>query len=235
MSMGKEVTCSSSESSRAQPALASVRSVGLSRILALALVLQGVFVSCQYFTRGGLMKLQAYEPDRLAELDPNSVRFAFQHDARIHLDLRSTNILLRGGFHGRMRDLSRFEPDLLSEGDQRLPGLPAAEEGFGWTLVGIRKEDQQLARATVRLLARESSPGSAADREAVQKELLRLYPRIDLRVGEKGEMNLEWEFRFGFTSSPEVDKKKSPIKVWLLLDPKDGYFEIIKGPAERDD
>jgi hypothetical protein len=187
-------------------------------------------------TRSAHRKLAAYPPERLATLDPSLFRFAFQHDLRVAIDTSATSILFEAGFVQRLRELHRFEPRVLVARGTRLPGLPKAPSGFGWTIVAFRLEDLELALAFEKLLFRYlnlpqgSSPEDEAERLAVQREFLRLFPRIDLKPGEKGAFRLKWSAQYEFASANGVDFRTSPMRLWLLLDPKDGYFEVLKGP-----
>ncbi|MGH9894235.1 MAG: hypothetical protein ACREA0_20070, partial [bacterium] len=202
---------------------------------------------CELVSRSGLRKLQSYEPDRLAALDLGKMRIAFQHDARVHLDLDATGIDYRVVGDGLAPQSRRFAPRLVAEAPQ-LPGVPPARKGQTWTEIAIKESDVSAALKLARVelvgldVARKASKQDRVvswtqDQVNVALENLRaVFPALLPASSDAKEyrFRLAPTLHFDFSPSLEASRKRFRLEVWLLLDPRDGFFQIINGPVALD-
>ncbi len=190
-------------------------------VVALALLTTG----CESATRSGLKKLSEYSYHRFATLDPAAMRVAVQRDARVQVALDRTLMVLYFARGEKTWELARFSPAFRTESADKVPGLPPATQGRSWTLLGVAPVD--LARlADLQVLLRlVSSP--FYNSAAVGKQLQKMgYDGIPWEG--KGKKWINIQFAINFTFAPEGSSATLPVSVWLLLDPKDGYFQFIE-------
>jgi len=208
-------------------ALRSSRSATLGAILiALALPTS----ACDHISRSGFRKLSHYEPTRFAQLDLEHVRVAFEHRSQFKLDLEFTKIWVTGGFDGAIHELYHFAPSVEAAAVAALPGLPPAKKGHFWTLVGLKMSDLELAAEVNQrfweAMLSEKAELDKEDKRKFREWIQRRFPSEGTIVDKKGDYHFGVFVRYRIDTGKETPKKSS-TDVWLLLDPKDGYFQII--------
>jgi hypothetical protein len=186
---------------------------------------------CDHISRSGFRKLSHYEPERFAQLDLEHVRVAFEHRSQFTLNLEVTKIGVMGGFDGAIHELHHFAPSVEATAVTVLPGLPPAKKGRSWTLVGLKRSDLELAAEVNQtfweaVLSEEKAEPDQEDKRKFREWIQRRFPSEGTIVDKKGDYNFEVFVMYRIDTGKETPKKSS-TDVWLLLDPKDGYFQII--------
>ena len=148
---------------------------------------------------------------------------------------------MTGGFEKEpFRELYRFKPLLRSEGKTPPPGAATAPDGMTWTLIGFSDSDAEVFSSWERKLAKDGKDHrkfeekSRDEIDSGRRAIMAMFPAAGDLIGNPKPWGFGWVVRFDFTESPDVNRKKFPIEVWLLLDPKDGYFQLVKGPIDLD-
>jgi hypothetical protein len=200
----------------------------------LPLLLGSLLLSgCVYFSRSAARKLGSYGLDSFPTLDLAAVRVAVQHDSRVVVDLDRTGFLVFGGATGRAQKLlHQFHASVRASGPTVGLGLPAAREGFTWTLLEMKPADLQLATQIQELLRDES--GQADETARVKASLGRFFPGLEVPSDEHGEIQFSFEQCLDFVDSSVVPRKRFPLSVWLLLDPADGFFNAVDRAVDLD-
>ncbi len=180
---------------------------------------------CEHISRSAMRKLSEYSYHRFATLDPAALRVAVERDARIQVWLEGTAVTMYGARGEKTFELARLSPSFRAESVEAVPGLPRATQGRAWTLLEIGPA--QISRATeiqelIRLL---SSPFYSPSK--VGKQLQKMGTNDGIRWEAEGEKQFSVSFSLSFTQFPDEARDPLPCSVWVLIDPKDGYFQLI--------
>jgi hypothetical protein len=220
----------------------------VSRALVFALALT-FLAGCEQVSRSAYRKLATYEPQQLLQLDIRSMRVALLHDERLQLLLPESGATFHSRFEGGARETHDFPPRLIAE-SASISGLPRAGKGLRWTVLSLREEDVALARPLGYVYFRNELRGlttgnrkeptqskwvamglSAIESANFLATVSQVLPRTansqfePTYSGVPAEMELQ--VRCGFARSEPITR--TSLEIWLLLDPKDGYFRLTKG------
>ena len=210
-----------------------VRSVAGFLVRALLVAGFALVGGCVYFSRSGLVKMRAYDFEALPHLDIGAIRIAVEHDTRSAVDLQRTGIVVVGGRDAHSRNtLYRFRTVVVAEGQAPLEGLLRAATGRKWTILGINGDDLPLAREIQKSI-RARDPANF-DIDIPDAEVSRWFPTLERSAQGHNGLHFSFETHLDFLAPSVVSRATFPLAVWLLMNPRDGFFKVIQGSIELD-
>lgn len=159
------------------------------------------------------------------------MRLAVELDPRGSLDLAKTGIFLLQTSPVRQQEtFFRIQVSPAPEKDSSLAGLPASRPPRVRKLFVVAKKTLDASREIRSDFASQGANALKAPRRA---DFLRWFPDLKLPP-PPGKFDYDENFILDVNLAPGESRARFPLRVWILLDPKDGYFRLIDRVVDLD-
>lgn len=152
-----------------------------------------------------MLKLSTMGKD-LLQIDPQFLRVAVQHDARLRVDVETTVFQYVIADRSGAETKKAFHVDLLATGNRVDSTLPMAKSGLTWALLSLTPEGVDAMR--------------------------HLQSRLNTQREDLAEIKVS--VKTHFKDMEKATFREFPLDIWVLFEPDGRYIELLRGPVPID-